>query len=174
MARKPQPKKAAPPRKKRAAGKKPETKCRHGRPTRYTAKIADEILDRLSDGETLPAICSDDRMPSRVTVMRWADEDRQEFSDRYQRARERQRDAWSDDIVTIADDGTNDYVEREQKNGDAKVIFDREHVERSKLRVSSRQWLMKVGSPHKYGDKLEATHKADEAFVAIWKQMSGG
>lgn len=148
--------------------------CRRGRPTLYTPEIAAEILYRLADGETLPTICKDEHMPARVTVMKWADEDREGFYDRYRRARECQRDSWADDMVTISDDGTNDFMERQNKDGETTMVYNREHVDRSKLRVGTRQWLLKVGSPTKYGDKIEQTHKADAAFTALWQRMGGG
>lgn len=148
--------------------------AKKGRPTAYTPEIAAEILARLADGETLPAICEDDHIPARGTVMGWVVDDREGFSDRYHRARELQRDSWADDMVTISDDGRNDFMERKKKNGDSTFVFSRDHVERSKLRVATRQWLMKCGSPQKYGDKIEQTHKADAAFVALWQRMGGG
>lgn len=144
----------------------------HGGQTIYTREIADEICRRLSLGETLPAICKTPGMPDRVTVMGWADENRDGFCDRYLLARERQRDAWADDIVAIADDSTQDAIEKEGKNGETFTAANREFIERSKVRIQTRQWLMKVGSPRKYGDKVETTHNASAAFVDLLKMVS--
>lgn len=146
----------------------------HGRPTVYTEEIALEVCERLALGETLPMICEDDHIPSRATIMNWVVENRSGFSSRYTHARELQREAWADDMITISDDARNDYMERVRLNGSKDLAYDKEHVDRSKLRVETRKWLMKVGSPHKYGDKVEQTHKADEAFLGLWSQMGGG
>ena len=50
---------------------KPLVKDKGGRPSKYTIKIADEICERLSSGESLNAISKDDHMPHRVNIMRW-------------------------------------------------------------------------------------------------------
>ena len=145
-----------------------------GRPTKYTAEIADEICRRLADGQTLPRICADPRMPARSTVIQWVIEDREGFSDSYRASRELQRDAWADDMVDISDDGRNDYRMKVTRGGEEIEVFDRDNVERSKVRVSTRQWLMKVGSPQKYGDKIEQTHKGGEAFLGLFQMMTAG
>lgn len=171
-AKKPATRRKAAPKAKRKAAPAPEpvALCRRGRPTLYTEQLAEEILDRLSDGETLPRICADPHMPSRRTVMRWADDDPAGFSHRYRRAREMQRDAWADDIVEISDGNAAEPAQNGEKDG----AKDRSAVERDRLRVSSRQWLMKVGSPTKYGDRIEQTHRSDAAFMELWKRVGGG
>lgn len=147
---------------------------KRGRPTQYNEQIAAEIIKRLMLGETLPRICADGHMPSRTTVMRWASEDRAGFSDRYMRAREMQRDAWVDDIVDIADDSTRDHRKREIADGNSAIIFDKDNVERSKLRIASRQWLMAVGGPQKYGQKVEMKHGASDVFLRLWQVVGSG
>ena len=57
-------------------------------PPRYTADIADRILDQLLRGRTLREVCADDGMPAYGTVRQWAMEDRDGFAARYQRARQ--------------------------------------------------------------------------------------
>jgi hypothetical protein len=42
-----------------------------GRPSYYSAEIAETICGRLVDGESLRAICADPAMPARATVFRW-------------------------------------------------------------------------------------------------------
>ena len=39
-------------------------------PSKYTELIAEEILSRYADGETLSNICKDDDMPNRNTIYR--------------------------------------------------------------------------------------------------------
>ena len=111
------------------------------------------ICERIALGEGLRGILRDDGMPSLSTVFRWleANEARRE---QYARARERQAEFFSDEILEIADDGTNDWMERETRSGDAVTVFNHEHAQRSKLRVESRKWLMAKRAPKKYGDKI--------------------
>ena len=53
----------------------------------YNPEIAEEILVRMSGGESLRTICSDDGYPCRRTVTRWAVRDTAGFGARYAAAR---------------------------------------------------------------------------------------
>src|SRR3954451_6383604 len=64
-------------------------------------------------------------------------------------AREAQADRFANEIIEIADDTSGDWVER-----DGVVVADHEHIQRSKLRVDTRKWLMARMVPKKYGDKI--------------------
>lgn len=113
-----------------------------GRPSDYTAEIADEICTRLANGESLRAICGserDDFMPHIGTVLRWVSQNN-EFREQYARAREIQAETLADDIVTIADG---------QPEGD---------VQRDRLRVDARKWVASKLLPKKYGDKVTNEH----------------
>lgn len=121
-----------------------------GRPSSFTQEIADLICERLADGESLRKICLGDDMPSKSAVFRWL-LDNPDFRDQYARAREAQADAIADEILDIADDGTNDFVGEDEKyNGDA--------VQRSRLRVDARKWLAGKMAPKKYGDAMLHKH----------------
>lgn len=47
-------------------------------------------------------------------------------------------------------------------------VFNRENVERSKLRVDTRKWLMSRRLPKRYGDKVDVAHAGD---ISITKRM---
>src|SRR3546814_2685 len=119
--------------------------------TSFTQEAADRICDELSAGRSLRSICLDGDMPSQSTVFRWLrDEAHEEFRQQYARARDNQADTLADEILDIADDGSNDYVGEEEKyNGDA--------VARSRLRVDARKWLAGELAPKKYGEKIDHT-----------------
>lgn len=120
------------------------------RPSGYTQKIADDICERLADGESLKRICASDGMPKKSTVFRWL-ESNQKFRDMYVRAREAQADTLADEILDIADEGLNDtYVD---DNGNVRT--DHEIVARSKLRVDARKWIAAKLKPRVYGDRAE-------------------
>jgi len=57
-----------------------------GRPTSYTKDLADKILALIADGQSVSEICRMEDMPARSTVMLWAAQDREGFSDRYAKA----------------------------------------------------------------------------------------
>lgn len=96
-------------------------------------------------------------MPGISTVMRWLlEEDKKVFWEQYARARVAQAELMFDEILDIADDGTNDYMTI--KKGDLEYnVEDREVTNRSKLRVDSRKWYLSKVLPKKFGDKLDLT-----------------
>lgn len=134
-----------------------------GRPSKYTEKLASEICTRLAEGESLRQICSDDKMPSKSTVLRWLFEnDKSGFQDQYARAREIQAENWADEILEVADDGENDWMKREGKDEEPYWVLNGEHVQRSRLRVDSRKWLMSKLMPKKYGDRQHLEHSGPD------------
>mgnify|MGYP000452718183 CR=1 FL=1 len=125
----------------------------------FTQDMADEICDRLINGESLRKICQSDHMPSPALVCRWLGEN-DAFREQYARAREAQADTLADEILDIADDGSNDFMgEDETYNGDA--------VQRSKLRVDARKWVAAKLKPKKYGDKLDVTSGGDKLESSV-------
>lgn len=127
------------------------------RPSEFTQETADRICDLISEGKSLRKICEADDLPDKSTVFRWLGQNTK-FRDQYARARESQADFMAEDILDIADDGTNDYGFKEgdtAEGASANPVFLAEHVQRSKLRVDARKWLMSKLAPKKYGEKME-------------------
>lgn len=94
-------------------------------------------------------------MPGMTTVLRWlADEEKPEFRLQYAYAREAQADLLAEEILEIADDGSNDTYE----DADGNQRTDQDVIARSRLRVDARKWLASKMAPKRYGDKIEATH----------------
>ena len=123
-------------------------------PTKYTAALAATICARIADGESLRSVCRDAAMPDKATVLRWRGNDEHtEFRAQYAYAREMQADALFDEALEIADDVTDDWTE----DKDGKMVFDHEHVQRSRLRVDTRKWAAGKLAPKRYGDKLQHT-----------------
>lgn len=76
---------------------------------------------------------------------------------------------YADEILEIADDGQNDWMERESKNGEVFEVENHEVLNRSRLRVDARKWLMSKLAPKKYGDvqKLEHSGPGGEPLQAV-------
>ena len=127
-----------------------------GRPTKYSQEMVSKICARLSVGESLRSVCRDETMPGLTTVFTWL-QNKQEFREQYDRAKEESADALSDEILDIADDGTNDWMEKENKDGSTYIALNHEHVQRSKLRVDARKWIASKLKPKRYGDKIDMT-----------------
>lgn len=165
--------KAAP--KKGAAAK--EDVAKRGRPSLYTAKLADEICCRIAGGETLSQICRDDYMPARSTIAGWVLDNYQNFSGKYARAKDLQLDYWADETIDIADDSSNDWIERETEKGRLVEVPNTELVQRARLRIDSRKWLLSKLKPERYGDSLKLSgdlnlnHKTDEQLQTRLEQL---
>lgn len=123
----------------------------------YSQETADALCAHLSDGLSLREICRMDGMPSKSTVMRWL-HDNQSFRDQYARAKEIGIEALAEDILDIADDATNDWMERFDKDGqNVAWQLNGEAVRRSQIRIDARKWLLSKLAPKRYGDKVETT-----------------
>ena len=126
----------------------------------YSEALADKICARLESGESLNAICQDDDMPSESCVRRWASEDYKGFSAKYTRARELGYLRLADELLDIADDGRNDWMLRRGEE-DAGWTANGEHLQRSRLRVDTRKWLLSKMLPKVFGDKIEHAASAE-------------
>ncbi|MDN7820626.1 terminase small subunit protein [Burkholderia vietnamiensis] len=124
-----------------------------GRPTAYTHKLAKAICAAIIDGMTLRQVCALPGMPAKSTILRWLqDEDKAEFQAQYVRAREIQAEDMADEILEIADDGRNDWMEQHDRDGNAVGWRENgEAIRRSALRVEARKWLLSKRAPKKYG-----------------------
>lgn len=136
-----------------------------GRPADYTDEIGDRICEELAKGRSLNSICKAEDMPDDSTVYRWIlathNTDLDQFRDKYALAREIQYQRMADEIVDIADDGTNDYVIANSEEGELCRV-NPEAIGRSRLRVDTRKWFMSKVLP-KFKDKPEETPKGDMA-----------
>lgn len=143
-------------------------KAKIGRPSDYSQDITTAICVRLGLGESLREICRDEAMPAKTTVMRWLAE-HAEFRDQYASAREAQADYYAEEIIEISDDGSNDWMKRQNADGSEVEVENREVLNRSKLRVDTRKWLMARMAPKKYGDKItqELTGPEGAALVPV-------
>lgn len=101
-------------------------------------------------------------MPCAATVFNWLRRHK-EFVEQYEKAKEEQADALAEDILDIADDGTNDWMEREVGEGEGNTGWklNGEHVQRSRLRVDARKWIASKLKPKKYGDKSDVHHSGN-------------
>lgn len=143
-----------------------------GRPTDYNETVAAAICERIADGESLRSICADDSMPAKSSVFKWLSE-HQSFSDQYARARETQADAIFDEILDIADDGTNDWMAKQDADGGNLGWRENgEALRRSVLRVDARKWMAGKLRPKKYGEKLQHTGADGESPVSVVIQTS--
>jgi hypothetical protein len=133
----------------------------------YTQKAANTICKGLSAGGSLRQVCADENVPSESTVRGWVVDDREGFAAQYTRAREIGYHMMADELLGIADDGTNDYT----KTDDGERL-NAEHVQRSRLRLDTRKWLLSKALPKIYGDKI--THDGKIGLTVIIPDEDAG
>ncbi len=107
-----------------------------GRPTLFTDELAAHICAEIAAGRSLRDVCTDTGIPSQTTVFRWLSE-KEGFREQYAHAREAQMEAMAEDILEIAD------------------FEDKDDVQRAKLRIDTRKWLMSKMAPKRYGDRSQ-------------------
>lgn len=145
-----------------------------GRPTIYTDKLGEKICSRIASGESIRKIVKDDDMPASSTIFRWLlDEEYKSFWEQYEKARNIQAELMFEEILDIADDGSNDWMEREYKDGGTFITQNPEVVGRSRLRVDTRKWYLSKVLPKKFGDKQIVTGDEDNPIVTIVKYANG-
>jgi hypothetical protein len=105
-----------------------------GRPSVYSEEVADEICERMIEGEELVKICKDDWMPARSTVYRWM------ANDDVFRTR-----------IACAREGLADHVANEIANISASCTDATANADRVKL--AALQWRASKLAPRKYSDK---------------------
>lgn len=123
----------------------------HGNST-YSDEIAESICVLIAEGHTLRQACREMGL-HQTTVHRWLAMYKN-FGELYVRASQIKLLSMADDILEIADDSRNDWIERESKSGQVYEVPDHEVVNRSKLRVDTRKWLLTKLMPKTFGDKV--------------------
>jgi hypothetical protein len=130
----------------------------------YDPNIAEEILERMSGGESLRAICADPEhpeYPERRTVLRWSVRDTEGFAARYAAARRAGVESRIEDANEIAAE-TPTYIDEA-----GKTRIDAAGIQRNRLRCDQAKWeashllrgFSKPSAPLDYGDKIE--HSGD-------------
>jgi len=126
-----------------------------GAPSAYSPALAAAIAYDIATGSTAKQAALAQGVSEDV-IYQWR-ATRPEFSELLLRAREKQADHMSDQILEISDDATNDWIDRETASGRIVRVLDHEHVQRSRLRVDARFRLMEKLAPEKYGVKQQIT-----------------
>ena len=120
-----------------------------GRPSKFTAKIADEICERLAEGESLIDIVRSYGMPSYSTVLKWR-ADNEAFSEMYTRAREDSAHYDADEMKVIAD---NPDIPPDQK----------------RIMIDVRKWAAGKRNAKHYGEKVhQEITGADGGPIILW------
>lgn len=139
-----------------------------GRKSTFTQERAEQILQYLREGESL-IVAAEKSGVARTTVIEWTKDKRnvldssaneegvkQTFADEYARAREIGWAYHAEEILRIADEErlmVRTKTDKEGKTYEMEV----DAVERSRLQIDARKWLLSKMLPKVYGDKIETT-----------------
>ena len=118
-----------------------------GRPTEYNEEYAAKILDRISTTTIgMKKICADFDIDV-TTVWRWIAK-HEAFRHQYDIAKELQSRLIADELKEVSDDRSLDILDDGRINGVA--------VQRDKLRMDSRKYLIELLKPYKKEEDKEA------------------
>ena len=121
------------------------------KPDEIEATFNKIILEMIS-GRSLRSILKDYGMPSVNTFYKWIEDDESKMK-HYARATTIRADFLFEEIIEISDDSSDDTITTEfGEKANA------EWINRSRLRVDARKWVVSKLNPKKYGDKIENTH----------------
>jgi len=115
---------------------------------------ADAVLAAIADGHSTREACEIAEQ-NRGEFYVWLSQD-PKLADQYARAKDACAELLADEIVDIAEDGRNDWVERENaRTGETYIALNREAIERSRLRIDARKWVASKLLPKRYGDRIQ-------------------
>jgi hypothetical protein len=99
------------------------------------------ICERMAEGLSLLKICQMDGMPAMSSVFLWQVK-HPEFSELYARAQLDRAQAFGEQILAVSDAKSSDMGA----------------VQRDRLKVDTRKWLMSRMDPKRWGDRLTHTN----------------
>lgn len=138
------------------------------RPSIYTQELANLICERVATTTFgLKKLCDmHDDMPSHDTVFKWRYKIKS-FSDQYTQAKMAQAELLAEETLDIADDATNDWMEKLDEEGKPiGWIVNGDHINRSRLRVDLRKWHASKLAPKIYGDQKDANNTGQALSLA--------
>ncbi len=143
----------------------------YGGLTMGKGKFSDELFEAMcmrisTSADGLHKVCSEFNI-SPISFYQWLKDDK-ELANRYAHAREVQAELLADQILSIADDSTNDTKTIIGKSGEPIEVENTEWTNRSKLRVEARKWIAAKLKPKKYGDKVEVEQNVNVNKLPDW------
>lgn len=118
---------------------------RKARPAKPTPALTEDIATQLMTGKTFKEICKSPSMPHTSTLWRWLNAENPdgtktypEFCKAIEKGKAARPEAWAEQLIEIADG----------KGG----------VQRDKLRVGTRQWLLERAMPERFGPRVQHQH----------------
>jgi len=142
-------------------------KAPQGRPTKYSKEIADKVTTAISSGRSLRSICAEIDIAC-STVLEWVVKDIDGFSEQYATARNCQFDIWADEILDHSDTPLiGEKVKTTAEGGVETTTGD--CVDRARLKVDARKWLLSKLYSKKFGDRTELVGAEGGPIQISWR-----
>ncbi len=130
-----------------------------------TIKAFDEIIGLLEEGDSLSEVLRGNKeYPSRPTFYKFLKEADDRIN-KYARATKMRADFLFDQILEIADKQDKDVL----ISKDGIEVVNHNLVNRNRLQIDSRKWVLSKMNPKKYGEKLDVTSDGEQiSFEVNW------
>lgn len=120
-------------------------------------EVLDLIMDLIEEGGSIRSILRRSDTCGLKTFYRWLEAD-EELQVRYAHATKKRADNIFEELLEIADKQDKDVVYNER----GEEIINHNVINRSKLQIETRKWMLGKLNPTKYGDKLDVTSGGDK------------
>ncbi|MES2240452.1 MAG: hypothetical protein V4497_09375 [Bacteroidota bacterium] len=127
------------------------------------------IISEIESGKSLISAINTNGMPSTSTFYIWLEEE-PEKSKRYTRACEARELLLFDEILSIADKQDKDVDEV-----DGIEVINHNVINRNRLQIDARKWVLGKMNPKKYGEKIDMTSDGEKVSqVTIFQLPDNG
>ena len=123
-------------------------------------KVIFEICSYISEGKSVSNACIKAKL-TKSTYLRWISENDQ-YEIHHSTAMQDRADSMFEDILKICDSTEDDII----INEDGNPIINHNVIQRDRLRIDARKWILAKMVPKKYGDKVDVTSGGKEISTA--------
>ena len=118
-------------------------------------KIFKSIISEIENGASLRTALKNNNNFSSHTFNDWVNED-EEKGKQYASAKEQRTDLIFEEILNIADSQEGDVIHK-----DGIDIVNHDVINRARLRIDARKWMLGKMDKNKYGDKIQTEHSGE-------------
>ena len=112
--------------------------------------IFSEILTDIENGLSLRGSLKNENRPNSETFYKWLDSS-EDKAKRYARAAEKRADAIFEEILEISNHTEEDHTPFTGSNV----------IQRDRLKIDARKWMLAKMNPKKYGDTVKTEHSGE-------------
>lgn len=120
-------------------------------------EVIDLIIDLIEEGGSIRSILKRPDTVGTKTFYKWL-EASEELQERYKAATKKRADNIFEEMLEIADKQEADMGYNER----GEPIIQHNVINRSRLQIDTRKWMLGKLNPTKYGDKLDVTSGGDK------------